>query len=134
MGDLDDTVLVDHTAVVASRRQAVVAAESLVAGGVVGGIASIADAVGGREPVGAQLPRHTATRGQGVLQTLGEGNKAVAAMDHLAIAPAAPGQAVVEEHVRERFTAQGDLHPLELGEIAEANLTWLVRQGEHHLG
>ncbi len=48
--------------------------------------------------------------------------------------PAAPGQAVAKQQVRERFTAQGDLHPLELGEITEAVLTALVRQGKHHLG
>ena len=54
-------------------------------------------------------------------------------MDHLAVSPTAPGQAVVEKQVRKRFSPQGDLHPLDLGEIAEADLAGLIRQREHHL-
>ena len=55
-------------------------------------------------------------------------------MDQLPVGPAAPGQAVVEQQVRERFTAQGDHHPFHPGEITEADLTGLIGQREHHLG
>ena len=34
--------------------------------------------------------------------------------------------------MRKRISPQGDLQPLDLGEIAEADLTGLIRQREHH--
>ena len=37
------------------------------------------------------------------------------------------------QQVRKRFAPQGDLHPLDLGEIAEADLTRLVGQRDHQL-
>jgi hypothetical protein len=33
----------------------------------------------------------------------------------------------------ERLTGDRDLHPLELGEVAEGDLTGLIAQGEDHL-
>ncbi len=57
-----------------------------------------------------------------------------AAMDHLAVSPVAPGQAVVEQQVRKWFSPLGDLHPFDLGEVADADLSGLVGQREHHLG
>jgi hypothetical protein len=39
----------------------------------------------------------------------------------------------VEQQMGERLTGDRDLHPLELGEIAEGDLTGLVAQGEDHL-
>ena len=54
-------------------------------------------------------------------------------MDHLAVSPTAPGQPVVEQQVLKRFAPQGDLHPLDLGEVTEADLAGLIRQREHHL-
>ncbi len=37
------------------------------------------------------------------------------------------------QQVRKRFAPQGDLHPLDLGEIAEADLTQLVGLRDHQL-
>jgi len=37
------------------------------------------------------------------------------------------------QQVRKRFAPQGDLHPFDLGEIAEADLTRLVGQRGHQL-
>jgi hypothetical protein len=37
------------------------------------------------------------------------------------------------QQVQKRFSSQGDLHPLDLGEIAEADLTRLVGQRDHQL-
>jgi hypothetical protein len=54
-------------------------------------------------------------------------------MDHLVEGPAAPRQAVVKQQVRERFSPQGDLHQLDLGEITEADLAGLIGQRVHHL-
>ena len=130
---LDDPVLMGHPAVVATGAQAVVSAERLVARGDVEGVAAVPVAAGGREPISAQFLGHPTAGSQGVLQALGEGHKALTAVNHLAVSPATPGQAVVQQQVREWFSPQGDLHPLDLGEITEADLTGLVRQREHHL-
>jgi hypothetical protein len=37
------------------------------------------------------------------------------------------------QQVRKRFSPQGDLHPFDHGEIAEADLSRLVRQRDHQL-
>jgi len=66
----DDAVLMGHAAVVATGAQAEVGAERLVAGVDVEGVAAIAVAAGGREPIGAQLPWHTTAGGKGVLDPL----------------------------------------------------------------
>ncbi len=39
----------------------------------------------------------------------------------------------MKQQVREGFSPQGDLHPLDLGEITEADLAGLVSKGKHHL-
>ena len=39
----------------------------------------------------------------------------------------------MEEQVGEPHNPQRDLQALDLGEIAEVDLSWLVRRGEHHL-
>jgi hypothetical protein len=39
----------------------------------------------------------------------------------------------VKQQMGKRFAAQGDRHPFHPGEIAEADLTGLIRQREHHL-
>jgi hypothetical protein len=44
-------------------------------------------------------------------------------VDQLAIPPANPDQAVLEEQVEERHTPQRDLQALDLGEIAEVDLS-----------
>lgn len=44
-------------------------------------------------------------------------------MDHLAVPPANPGQAVMKEQVGERHTPQRDLQALDLGKIAEVDLS-----------
>ncbi len=62
-----------------------------------------------------QLARHAAAVSQGVLQPLGEGNKALAALYHLPKSPAAPGEAVVKQQMGKRFSTQGDLYPFDLG-------------------
>ena len=104
-----------------------------MAGGDVNGIAAVEVPAGGRKSIGAQLMGHPAAGGQGVLQPLGESNKAFAAVDHLAVGPTAPGQSVVEQQMVKRFTAEGDRHPFQPGEIAEGELTGLIGLREHHL-
>ena len=44
-------------------------------------------------------------------------------MDQLAVPPANPGQAVMEEQVGERHTPQRELQTLGLGEIAEVDFS-----------
>ena len=102
-------------------------------GGDVEGVAAVAVAAGGREPIGAQLFGNPAARGQGVLQPLREGHETLAAVDDLPIGPATPGQAVVEQQMGEGLTTQGDRNPFHPGEIAEADLAGLIGQREHHL-
>ena len=63
----------------------------LVTGGDVEGVAAVAVAAGGREPIGAQLLGHPAASGQGVLQPLREGDETLAAVDDLPIGPATRG-------------------------------------------
>ena len=70
MGAFHTAVFMGHTEVVAAVSQAVVMAEGVIAAGDVGRETAIAVAAGSREPVGAQLPRHAAAGGEGVLQTL----------------------------------------------------------------
>ena len=43
------------------------------------------------------------------------------------------GPASISLLVGKRHTPQRDLHPLDLGDIAEADLSLLIRQSEHHL-
>ena len=69
MGCLDDAVLMGHAAVVAAGGKAVMGAKRLVTRGDVEGVAAIAVAAGGREPIGAQLPGYPTAGGQGVLQS-----------------------------------------------------------------
>ena len=40
----------------------------------------------------------------------------------------------MEQQMRERFAAQGNDDPFDLGEVAEADLDGLIRQREHHIG
>lgn len=72
------------------------------------------------------------TRAGGVPES-SMGDKALTAVDQLAVGPTAPGQAVVEQQVRERLSPQGDDDTLDLGEVTEADLSGLIRQREHHL-
>ncbi len=109
------------------------AAKGLVARRNVEGVAAVAVAAGGRLPISAQLVGNPDTGSQGGLQPLGQRHKALAAMDHLYVGPAAPCQALVKQQVRERFAPQCDLHPLDCGEITEADLAGLIRQREHRL-
>ncbi len=64
----------------------------------------------------------------------------VAAQNHDQTAMAQPQRAQRFGHtaaggqqMRKRFAPQGDLHPFDLGEIAEADLTRLVGQRDHQL-
>jgi len=61
------------------------------------------------------------------------GHETLAAVDDLPKGPATPGQAVLEQQMREVLTTQGDRNPFHPGEIAEADLAGLIRQREHHL-
>lgn len=105
---LNGTVLVSHTAVVAGGDHAQVGAELAIAAGVVACVAAVAVAEAGAEAVGAVLGRHTAAHRKGVLQGLGQGDKTLAAVDHLHMAPARIGQAEVEQPVLKRHPGNGD--------------------------
>ena len=133
MGAFNSAIFMGHTEVVAAVSQAVVMAESVITAGDVCRETAIAVAAGSRKPIGAQLPRHAAAGGQGVLQTLRERHKTLAALDHLGVAPAAPRQAVVEEQMGEGLACHRDLHSLELGEIAEGDLAGFVAERKDHL-
>lgn len=103
MGTFHDTVFVGAAQVVAAGHQAVVSAKGSVAGGDVGGVTAVAIAAGGREPICTQFPRHTTTGRHGVLQALRESHETLAALDHLAPRPAAPGQPVMKQQVGKGF-------------------------------
>lgn len=68
MGCLDDAVLMGHATVIAAGAQAVVAAERLVAGRDVEGVAAVTVAAGGRQAISAQFFGHPTAGSQGVLK------------------------------------------------------------------
>ncbi len=82
----------------------------------------------GREPIGAQLPWQSAAGGHAIPQALRKCQETLAAVSDLPVGPATPGQPVVEQQLGEQLTTQGDRHPFQPGEIAEANLGGLVGQ------
>ena len=91
-GTLCGAILTGDTAVVAGCDHTEVGAELVVA-------AAVAVAEAGAEAVRAAQRRHPAAEGRGVLQFLGQRDKALAALDHRHMTPAREGQAEVEQPV-----------------------------------
>ena len=130
---LDGAVLMGDATVVAGGDHAQMGAELAVAAGEISRVAAVAVAIAGAEAVGAVLSRHSAAQHQSVLQRLGQGDKTLAAMDHLHMAPARIGQTKVEQPMLKRHTSDRDGLALEHREIGDPQHTWLVRLQEHHI-
>ena len=87
---------------------------------------------GRRQAVGAVLLRHAAGLPQRVLQTLGQGCEALAALDHLHMLPAGEGQHEVVQDVDERLAGDGDTQLGHRGEVRQAAVAGGVVLGEEH--
>jgi len=79
------------------------------------------------------LRRHPTAKGESVLQGLGQGDKAFAAVDHRHMAPARIGQAEVEQPVLQRLPRHGDRLAFEQREIRDPQHPSPVLLQEHHL-
>ena len=84
------------------------AAQCLVALGLVLGGLTVEVAKRRRQAVAAMLMRRTAERPQGILQSLGQGDEALAAEHHLGVLPAGERQPKViepmrQQHARDRY-------------------------------
>ena len=113
---LNRAVLVGDATVVASSRDPEIGAELAVAAGEILGVATVTSVeVAGAETVGAMLRRHPAAGAQGVLQGLGQSDKALAPVDHRHMAPATERQAEMEQPVLQHFSCDRDRLALEPG-------------------
>ena len=97
VGRLDRAVLMREPAIVAGRGHAVMAAQLGIAGGEVILVLEVLERRG--EAVGAMLGGHAARLPEGVLQPVGQGDEALATLDHLGMAPAREGEDEVVEPV-----------------------------------
>ena len=130
---LDAAVLVAQAPVVARAGHAVVVEECRVAHREVFFLSQVLERR--REAVAAVLLRHPAGLPQGVLQPLGQGLEALAALDHFGMLPAREGEHEVVQDVRERDVGNRDAQIAHGGEVRQALLTrrMLLRE-EHFLG
>lgn len=79
------------------------------------------------------LRRHPTAKSESVLQSLGQGNKALTAVDHRHMAPARIGQAEVEQPVLQHLASDRDRRALDQREIRDPQHTGPVLLQEHHL-
>jgi hypothetical protein len=97
------------------------------------GVAAVAVAEAGTQAVGAVLRRHPTAKGKSVLQSLGQGNKALTAVDHRHMAPARIGQAEVEQPVLQHLPRHGDRLAFDQREIRDPQHPGPMLLQEHHL-
>ncbi|MCY1301877.1 hypothetical protein D9M70_515110 [compost metagenome] len=90
-------------------------------------------AEGGRQAVAAVIERRTADRPQGVLKSLGQGDKAFAAKDDMGVFEARPNQPEVIEQMVERLTGDRHAEAAHVGKIRQPQPAGLVRLAEDHL-
>lgn len=79
------------------------------------------------------LRRHPTAKGKSVLQGLGQGDKAFAAVDHRHMAPARIGQTEMEQPVLQHLPRHGDRLAFEQREIRDPQNSGPVLLQEHHL-
>src|SRR5271166_4606229 len=102
------------------------AAQGLVAPGLVLRGLTVEVAECRRQAVAAVLVRRTAERPQGILQSLGQGDEALAAEHHLGMLPAGERQPEViqpmrQQHARDRYAKR-----IAIGEVRQALLSrWM---------
>ena len=86
-----------------------------------------------REAVAAVFLRYAAESPQGVLQTLGQSDEALAAQHHLGMLPAGERQTEVIEPVIERDTGDADAEIGHVGEVRQSLLTGRMLLAKDHL-
>ena len=79
------------------------------------------------------LRRHPTAKSESVLQSLGQSNKALTAVDHRHMAPARIGQAEVEQPVLQHLASDRDRRALDQREIRDPQHPGPVLLQEHHL-
>src|SRR5690349_5222466 len=90
-------------------------------------------AEGGRETVAAVFPRCPAEGPESVLQSLGQGDEALAPEHHLGVLPAGERQTKVIEPMRERLAGDADAQFRSIGEVGQALLPGRMSLAEDHL-
>ena len=130
---LDGAVLMGDAGSVAGRLHAIMAAQVVVAARQILPGLAVEIAEGGRQAVASVLARHSAQRPQGVLETFGKGDEALAAEHDVGVLEAGPGEAEVIEPMLERLAGDGDAGPAHVGEVRQAEAAGLVALPEDHL-
>src|SRR4029434_1669941 len=123
MGSLDRAVLVCQATIVARRRHAIVCTQRLVALSQILRCIGLEIAERRREAIAAVFLRCATERPQGVLQTLGQRDEALAAQYHASLLPAGERQAEVIEPMVERDTSDAHAELHRIGEIRQRLLT-----------
>src|ERR1700757_3966760 len=133
MRPFDRAVLMRQTAIVARRRHAVMCTQRLVALSQILRRILLEIAERRREAVTAVFLRYATERPQGVLQTLGQGDEALAAQYHASLLPTGERQAEVIEPMIERDTSDAHAQLHRIGEIRQRLLTRRMLLTEDHL-
>src|ERR1700744_2507689 len=123
MWSLDRAVLVCQATIVARWRHAIVRTQRLVALSQILRRIGLEIAERRRETVAAVFLRCATERPQGVLQTLGQGDEALAAQYHASLLPTGERQAEVIEPMIERDTSDAHAQLHRIGEIRQRLLT-----------
>src|SRR3990172_1652076 len=127
---LDRSVLVRDTRVVARRPHVVMAHEPLVAPRQILLGVAVEVAERGRQAVAAMLVRYAAEPPQRILQSLGQGDEALAAEHDVGMLEARERQPEVVEPMVERNAGNRDAEPARVGEVGQAEAAGLVLLAE----
>jgi len=130
---LDRAVLVGNACIVAGRLHPVMSAQRIISRGQISAGIGIKITERSREAVRPVTPRSTACGPQGVLQPLSQGNKALAAQDHMAVLEPAIGQPEVIEHMLQRHACDRDIEIAHMGEVRQAKPARLMQLPEDDL-
>ena len=117
MRALNGAVLMRQAGIVAARLHAVVGTQRVIAVGQVLRRVTAEVAERRREAVAAVLARRPAERPEGVLQTLGQGDVALATQHHMGVLEARVGQPKVIEPVIEGLAGHRDGKVSHVGEV-----------------
>src|SRR5581483_538600 len=112
----DRAVLMRDPAVVAGRDHAVMGTKRLVTLRQVGRGLAVEIVEGRGEAVAAMLQRRPAQCPERILESLGEGDEALAAQHHFGMLPAGEGEPELIEPVCQRLAGNGDLERTRIGE------------------
>jgi hypothetical protein len=110
VGRFNRAIFVSYPFVVARRPQAIVMTEVVIQPGQRFAPFAASVTIGSAEAISAVLLRRSATFKQGILQPFRQGDKALAALNHLGITPATVSQAVMIEQMLKRRAVDGNLH------------------------